>query len=99
MKNSNRVVTRTSRQLARALSLEPEDGIEIEVRASLVEKIAAAVAQGELTHGHVAKLAGTSRSRVTAIVNGNIQGVSTDLLLRILGKLGYRARLTFTRAA
>jgi predicted XRE-type DNA-binding protein len=96
---SNRIVTRTSRQLARALSLEPEDALEIEVRASLVEKIVVAVTRGDLTHGEVAKLAGTSRSRVTAILNGNIQGVSTDLLLRILGKLGYRARLIFTRAA
>jgi predicted XRE-type DNA-binding protein len=99
MKKDERVVTRSARELARALSLDPEDAMEIEVRSSLVDKIVAAVGQRGLTHAQVAKLAHTSRSRITGILNRNTHGVSTDLLLRILGKLGYRARIVVTRAA
>jgi predicted XRE-type DNA-binding protein len=65
----------------------------------LVDKVARAVDERELTHAEAAKLVETSRSRITAILNRNTQDVSTDLLLRILGRLGYRAKLTFTRTA
>jgi predicted XRE-type DNA-binding protein len=99
MKKPDRVVTRSARELARALALEPEDAVEIEVRASLADQIAAAVTERGLTHAQVAKLARTSRSRVTAILNRNIDGVTIHLLLRIVGKLGYRARVVITRAA
>lgn len=99
MTRSRHVVTRSTRELARALSLDPAEAAEIEVRSSLVDKIAAGVSQRGLTHAQVAKLAHTSRSRITAILNRNTEGVSTDLLLRILGRLGYRARLVVTRAA
>jgi predicted XRE-type DNA-binding protein len=47
----------------------------------------------------VAKLAGTSRSRMTAILNGGLVDISTDLLLRILASLGVRVKPTFSRAA
>ncbi len=99
MKRTNRVTTRTARELARALALAPEDAIEIDVRSVLVDKIVSAVAERDLTHAEAARLVETSRSRMTAILNRNTQDVSTDLLLRILGRLGYRARLTFTRTA
>ena len=64
-----------------------------------VDKITAAVAKRRLTHAQVAKLAHTSRTRITAILNRNTDGVSTDLLLRILGRLGFRARIIVSRAA
>jgi predicted XRE-type DNA-binding protein len=99
MKRPDRVTTRSARELVRALALDPEDALEIEVRSSLVDKITAAVAKRRLTHAQVAKLAHTSRTRITAILNRNTDGVSTDLLLRILGRLGFRARIIVTRAA
>src|SRR5258705_2985310 len=99
MKKAKRVTTRTVRELARALALAPEDAIEINVRSVLVDKIVTAVAEHDLTHSEAAKIAETSRSRMTSILNRNTQDVSTDLLLRILGRLGYRTRATFTCAA
>jgi predicted XRE-type DNA-binding protein len=99
MTKTNRVVTRTARELARALALAPEDAVEIDVRSLLVDKIFSAVEERDLTHSEAAKLVGTSRSRMTAILNRNTRDVSTDLLLRIVGRLGYRARVTFTRTA
>jgi plasmid maintenance system antidote protein VapI len=50
-----------------------------------------------LTHAQVAKIAQTSRTRLTAILNRNTANVSTDLMLRILAALGYRTRITFRR--
>jgi predicted XRE-type DNA-binding protein len=83
--------------LERALDLSPADGAEIETRCALCDQLIAAVEREGLTHAQVARAAGTSRTRVTAILNHNLQGVSTDLMLRILGAVGYRARITLTK--
>jgi hypothetical protein len=45
----------------------------------------------------VAQRGGSSRTRVTAILNGNLDNVSTDLLIRLLGALGYRVRVSVSR--
>jgi transcriptional regulator with XRE-family HTH domain len=52
-----------------------------------------------MTHAEIAKRAGTSRTRVTAILNDNIDEVSSDLLIRILGSLGYRVTVSVRRVA
>ena len=90
-------VTRTAAELAGALGLSPLDAAELEVRAGLNDQIIRIARRQGLTHAQIAKAAGTSRTRVTAILNRNAHGVSTDLLLRILAGLGYRARLTVRR--
>jgi len=99
MKKSRVVVTRTAAGLAKALGLTPADGAEIELRSDLNSKIADVVEQKGLTHAQVARLARTSRTRVTAIMNRNTKDISTDLLLRVLYALGYTAKITFQRAA
>ena len=93
------VVARDASELADALGLSPADAVEIEVRSALNDKIVEIVKKLGLTHVQVAKLAATSRTRVTAILNRNTQEVSTDLLLRILARLGYRAKISFSKAA
>jgi predicted XRE-type DNA-binding protein len=99
MKKSRVVVTRTSGQLAKALGLTPADGAEIELRSTLNSKIVEAVNRKGLTHAQVARLASTSRTRVTAILNRNTSHISTDLLLRVLYALGYTAKISFKSAA
>ena len=99
MKKSRVVVTRTAGELARALGLAPADGAEIELRSDLNSKIVAVVQRKGLTHAQVARLARTSRTRVTAIMNRNTKDISTDLLLRVLYALGYTAKIKFQRAA
>jgi len=99
MKKTKAVVTRNAGELARALGLAPADGAEIELRSDLNSKIAEVVARKGLTHAEVARLARTSRTRVTAILNRNTKDVSTDLLLRVLYALGYTAKVRFKKAA
>jgi predicted XRE-type DNA-binding protein len=98
-KKSKAVVTRNAFELADALGLTPADAVEMEVRSALNDKIVEIVKKHALTHVQVAKLAETSRTRITAILNRNTQDVSTDLLLRILARLGYRAKISFSKAA
>ena len=93
------VVTRSARDLAEALGLSPAEGAEIEVRSEINQKIVEAVKERGLTHLQLARLARTSRTRITALLNYNSTAVSTDLMLRILASLGYRAKVRFTRAA
>ena len=99
MKKSKVIVTRTAEQLAKALGLTQTDGAEIELRSALNAKIVEAVQRKRLTHAQVARLARTSRTRVTAIMNRNTKNISTDLLLRVLYALGYTAKITFKKAA
>ena len=99
MKKVKPVVARNARELAKALGLTPADGVEIEIRSNLNDKIIEVVNKRGLTHSQVAKLAHTSRTRVTAILNRNTHDISTDLMLRILASLGVQAKLQFKKAA
>lgn len=93
------LVARTPEELAEVLNLEPEDAQAWLFRIALAERISREVARRKLTHAQAAKLAATSRSRMTAILNGGLGDISTDLLLRILASLGVRVKPTFSRAA
>jgi len=96
---ASRCSARDAAELAEALGLSDADRAALGLQLDLVERIAAEVRRAGLTHAGLARLAGTSRPRVTAILNGNLEGVSTDLLLRILAALGVRVSLRFHRAA
>ena len=99
MKKVKAAVARNSMELAEVLGLTPADGLEIEIRSDLNCKIIEVVRKKGLTHDQVARLAHTSRTRVTAILNRNTQDISTDLMLRVLASLGVRAKLNFGSAA
>jgi len=99
MKKTKGTIARTAKELAEILGLSPSDGLEIEIRSDLNDKIVEVIKQKALTHAQVAKLAHTSRTRVTALVNRNTGDISTDLMLRILSALGVRAKIQFKMAA
>lgn len=99
MSTNKTLVARNSKELADALGLTGADRAAMEIQFELAEQIALETRRAAMTHAQLAQLAGASRPRVTAILNGNLDGVSTDLLLRILAALGVRVRLRFHRAA
>jgi plasmid maintenance system antidote protein VapI len=99
MKKVKPVIARDAIELAKVLGLTPAEGMEIEFRSDLNDKIIEVVNKRGLTHADVARLARTSRTRVTAILNRNTQDISTDLMLRVLGSLGVQAKLQFKSAA
>jgi predicted XRE-type DNA-binding protein len=93
------LVARTAEELAEILDIPPADVREWDFQVQLAERIRQEIKRRKLTHAQVAELAGTSRSRMTTIINGGLPGISTDLLLRILSSLGIRVKATFSRAA
>lgn len=95
-KQSKFQVAKTVEELAKILDLSIEDTIEMELRSELNAKIIAVVKKRKLTHVTVARLANTSRTRVTALLNCNTHNISTSLMIRILAALGIRTRLTYT---
>src|SRR5262249_17182825 len=99
MKNVKPAVARNARQLAALLELTSAEGLEIEIRSDLNDKIIEVVTKRGLTNDKVAPLARTSRTRVTAILNRNTQDIATNLMLRVLASLGVRAKLQFKSAA
>ena len=98
-KTQKNVTVRTAEDLGRALGLSMADTAEIEFRSELTVALAKIIQAGRLTHADIAKGAGTSRTRVTAIANGNTHGVSTDVLIRVLAATGYRAEVRVKKAA
>jgi predicted XRE-type DNA-binding protein len=97
-KKTKPIVARNVYELASAIGLTRADAEEIQRRAKLVDAITAAVQRNGWTHARLARAAQTSRTRVTAILNRDTRGVSTDLLLRLLHAMGYEAKLTIVRS-
>lgn len=93
------VKAKSARDVARSLGLSDKDSAAMELRVAVVKKIIAEVAKQEFTHAQAAELTGTSRSRITSILNGVVQDVSTDLLLRVLSALGIKATVSFAKVA
>jgi len=84
--------------LAGALGLSPAAAKEWQVQHSLLLRLKQIARQQRFTHTEIAKRAGTSRTRVTAILNDDLDHVSTDLLIRILASLGYRVKVSPVRS-
>jgi predicted XRE-type DNA-binding protein len=93
------LVTRTARELADLLGLHPSVAIEWEIRSQVSKRIIESFEKGDLNVTEVAKLAGTSRARVTKILKAHSIGISLDVLFRVLGALGDEVKLTFKKAA
>ena len=98
-KARKRVTVRTAEDLGRALGLSTADTAEMEFRSELTVALTKIIQAGRLTHAEIAKSAGTSRTRVTAIANGNTHGVSTDVLIRVLAATGHRAEVRVKKAS
>ena len=97
MTKTNPVVAKTPEALARALGLSGAESQEWQVQHALLKKLKQVVREESLIHAEVAEKGGSSRTRVTAILNGNLDKVSTDLLIRLLSSLGYRVKVSVSR--
>ena len=97
MAKQKMVVARNGAELAKALGLPATAAHKWRVRSELTSVLIAAVEKEGLTHAEVARRAKTSRTRITSILNRNLQHVTTGLLIRILGSLGYKVKLSVSR--
>jgi predicted XRE-type DNA-binding protein len=92
------IVARTPEELASALGLSGLAAKEWQVQWVLLKRLKEIARQRKITHAEIANRAGTSRTRVTAILNDDLEHVSSDLLIRILASLGYRVKVSVVRA-
>jgi predicted XRE-type DNA-binding protein len=90
-------VATTPEALAEALGLSAADAKEWQVQYALLKRLKQIVRRRKITHAEIAGRAGTSRTRITAILNDKLDNVSSDLLIRILGSLGYRVKVTVSK--
>ena len=98
-KNKKHLVTRTPKELAEALGLDPSIALEWQLRAQVTARIIEVFKTKKISITDLAKKAETSRARVSNIVKGNAAGISLDVLLRILGCMGQKVKVSFSKAA
>jgi predicted XRE-type DNA-binding protein len=94
---TKKITARSPEDIAKAIGLTGADSKEWQVQYALLKHLQHVVRDEGLTHAEVARRGGSSRTRVTAILNGNLDKVSSDLLIRLLGALGYRVKVSVTR--
>lgn len=85
------IVARTPEELAANLGLSTAAVKEWQVQRVLLKRLKEIAEQEKITHAEIARRAGTSRSRVTAILNDDLEHVSTD-------SLGYRVKVSVVRS-
>ena len=98
MRRLKPIVCNTPEELAAAVGLSEVEAKEWQIQHALLKRLREIVLRQGITHADVAKRAGTSRTRVTAILNGDLDHVSSDLLVRILAGLGYRVRVSVVKS-
>jgi predicted XRE-type DNA-binding protein len=88
----------TPEDLADALGLPCSAEEEWQVQHVLLARVKDVSRRQKLTHLEIARRAGTSRTRVTSILNDDLDHVSSDLLIRILASLGYRVKVSVVKS-
>ncbi|WP_413560967.1 XRE family transcriptional regulator [Bdellovibrio sp. HCB209] len=88
-------VSRNPKDLATDLGLPPSIAIEWEIRRLVTERIIQVAESQGLRVTTIALKSETSRARVTRILKGDTEGISLDVLLRILGSMGQKVEMKF----
>jgi predicted XRE-type DNA-binding protein len=92
------IVATTPEELASALGLSTAAAKEWQIQHVLLKRLKEIARRQKITHAEIVRRAGTSRTRVTALLNDNLEHVSSDLLVRILASLGYRVTVSVIRS-
>ena len=87
-KRKNYVVAKSSSELAEALGLNAVDAILMEHKAQLSQMAVKAIEQSHLSVNEIVKRSGVARSKVSAIKNGAIAGISIDLFVKVISSTG-----------
>jgi predicted XRE-type DNA-binding protein len=89
----------TPKELAKKLGLSVADGLESVLKAELISAILKTIDKKGFTHSEISKRSGVPRSAVTGILNGSLQKVSLDRVLRLLEAVHLTAELRIKEAA
>ena len=81
------------KELCRILKIPKSQAAKVEIRRNLVIAIRNIIEENKWTQAEAAKKVNVGRTVITAIVNGNIQNISTDRLIDIAYNLGLSLQL------
>src|SRR5881398_1933685 len=98
MPEIKRIVARTPEDLTDALGIPRVAAEEWQFHHILLARLKEITRRQKITHLEIARRAGTSRTRVTSILNDDLQHASSDLLIRILASLGYRVEVSVVKS-
>jgi predicted XRE-type DNA-binding protein len=85
--------------LAKSIGLPKEYGEIAELKAKLIQIIVKKMSENKITHQEIFELTNVPRSAVTGILNGSVQKVSIERLLRISYAIGMKVELKIKQAA
>ncbi len=87
----NYVVAKTSADIGAALGLDSAADVALmEYKAKLSSLAAKAIEDSRMTVNEIVKRSGVARSKVSAIKNGALAGISSDLFLKVIAAAGGR---------
>ena len=84
---------KNSKELCKLLGLPPSATAKVEIRVELAIAIRKELARQQMTHAEAAKRTGVGRTVITAIMNGNLNSISTDRLIDVAQGLGLKVQL------
>lgn len=85
----NYAIAKTPAEIAKALGIDsPTDIALMEYKASLSNMAAETIAESGLSINEIVKRSGVARSKVSAIKNGALAGISSDLFLKVISAAG-----------
>lgn len=80
-------LSKETKKMADDLGLSEVDAYIMELKAKLYTKSSQLIKNSSLSHEQIAKLIGTSRSRINRIANRGENNVSFEILLKIIAVL------------
>jgi predicted XRE-type DNA-binding protein len=80
-------LSKEAKGMAEDLGLSEVDAYIMELKAKLYSKSSELIKSSKLTHEQIAKLIGTSRSRINRIANKGENSVSIELLIKLIAVL------------
>ncbi|OFZ63980.1 MAG: hypothetical protein A2577_12830 [Bdellovibrionales bacterium RIFOXYD1_FULL_36_51] len=83
-------ISKEAKKLAEDLNLTEVDAYIMDLKAKLYSKSSKLIKASNLTHEQIAKLIGTSRSRINRIANFGENNVSIELLIKLISVLAGR---------
>lgn len=96
-KLKNYSVAKTPSDLGDILGLSPVDTVLFEHKAQLSKMAVKAIEHSGMTVKEIVKRSGVARSKVSAIKNGAVAGLSLDLFVKVISATG--AKLTLKLAS
>jgi len=84
---------KNTKELCKLLGVPESEAAKIEMRRNLVIAIKKTIEKQGWTHQAAAQESGVGRTVITAILNGNLEKISTDRLIDIAQSLGLKVQL------